>query len=360
MLQTPPAVDELEVSVFGPGIGESIVVHLGGGDWMVIDSCINPASKRAAALEYLEALGVDVSTRVVALVLTHWHDDHTAGAAEILRACSNARFTCSAALNAREFAMMVALSARLQLQAGSGSGLDEMRAIFDIIAERGGRRDGKLVAPYFAMARTTVFRRNAAPGVPDCVVEALSPSSMSLARGFQSLAPAVNSAKRKLANPGPNELSMALHVRVGISAALLGADLEIGGSNLIGWRGVSNDPSPPQPKAVIVKVPHHGSAGADYPPAWAALVASDANLAVTSFHSSKIPRPMDLSRLKSRSNDVFHTSPRQARAVKFDPATSRALSGVKIRERRGSLGHIRFRTAGGSVQSEVFGSAVPL
>lgn len=39
---TPPVADELEVSVFGPGVGESVVVHLGHGDWMVVDSCLNP------------------------------------------------------------------------------------------------------------------------------------------------------------------------------------------------------------------------------------------------------------------------------------------------------------------------------
>lgn len=32
-VDVPPGVDELEVSVFGPGFGESIAVHLPGGRW---------------------------------------------------------------------------------------------------------------------------------------------------------------------------------------------------------------------------------------------------------------------------------------------------------------------------------------
>jgi len=31
--------DELEVSVFGPGYGESLAIHLGLGSWIIIDSC---------------------------------------------------------------------------------------------------------------------------------------------------------------------------------------------------------------------------------------------------------------------------------------------------------------------------------
>ena len=48
----PPCHDELEVSIFGPGIGESVVVHLGYGDWIVVDSCLNPRTRLPAALEY--------------------------------------------------------------------------------------------------------------------------------------------------------------------------------------------------------------------------------------------------------------------------------------------------------------------
>lgn len=49
----PPAHDELEVSVFGPGYGEAIVIHLGENEWILIDSCIEPESKEPAAIHYL-------------------------------------------------------------------------------------------------------------------------------------------------------------------------------------------------------------------------------------------------------------------------------------------------------------------
>src|SRR5688572_8544014 len=98
----PPDPNEVEVSVFGPGHGECVVVHLGDGEWMVVDSCRHFEDGRAAALRYLEAEGVAVETAVKLVIVTHWHDDHIRGLGEIAERCSSARFVCSGALKATE------------------------------------------------------------------------------------------------------------------------------------------------------------------------------------------------------------------------------------------------------------------
>ncbi len=36
-----PGQDIIEVSIFGPGKGEPILVHLGRNEWIIVDSCIN-------------------------------------------------------------------------------------------------------------------------------------------------------------------------------------------------------------------------------------------------------------------------------------------------------------------------------
>lgn len=36
-MYTAPEVGEIEVSVFGPGYGESILLHAGDNDWFLID-----------------------------------------------------------------------------------------------------------------------------------------------------------------------------------------------------------------------------------------------------------------------------------------------------------------------------------
>lgn len=357
MLKTNPADDELEVSIFGPGVGESVVVHLGAGQWMIVDSCVAPGARVPAALEYLSALGVDVAERVRVVAVTHWHDDHTAGVASVLGACSKAQLFCTAAIKNEDFFRQLVASQQLELRSETGSGLDEMGQLFNLLAERKTKGDGRIVTPQYASAHTIVFRAVATETSPECVVEALSPSSMSVTRSILTFEPRVGDPKRKLPNPGPNELSVVLHVRLGAEVALLGADLETGTSNELGWRAVLGSARRPHLKAAIVKVPHHGSAGADLQGVWQDMVKTGAHAGVTSFSSSGLPKPADLQRLKDRTTNVFHTSPAKPAALKLDSATTRTLDGVKIRERRGQMGHVRFRARGGVVTHEVFGTA---
>ena len=51
--ETPSARDEIELTLFGPGYGESVVLHIGDG--AVVDSCIDKDG-RPSALSYLENL----------------------------------------------------------------------------------------------------------------------------------------------------------------------------------------------------------------------------------------------------------------------------------------------------------------
>ncbi len=74
----PPDSDEYEVSVFGKGYGESIVVSCGHEDYIIIDSFINPITGRPIALDYLGCMGMTY-TRIKQVIITHWHDDQIRG-----------------------------------------------------------------------------------------------------------------------------------------------------------------------------------------------------------------------------------------------------------------------------------------
>ncbi len=116
----PPGPGDFEVTVFGPGYGESIVLHVGNGAWIVIDSCLDPDG-RPHALRYLESIGVDPSTTVRLIVATHWHDDHVRGLAQMVETCREAAFCCAAALCRKEFLSLVqAIQGRHLSSVGSG------------------------------------------------------------------------------------------------------------------------------------------------------------------------------------------------------------------------------------------------
>ena len=75
-----PCTDEVELTLLGPGYGESVVVHIGQGRWVIVDSCITDA-REPQALDYLLSIGVDPAAAVTLIVATHWHDDHIRGMA---------------------------------------------------------------------------------------------------------------------------------------------------------------------------------------------------------------------------------------------------------------------------------------
>jgi glyoxylase-like metal-dependent hydrolase (beta-lactamase superfamily II) len=133
-LQIPPRLDEIEVSVFGPGFGEAIAVHFGGGQWMIVDSCLSRVTKEPVALDYLEGIGVKLSANVRLVVSTHWHDDHIRGLAKIYEKCESAEFVCAYGLEKDQFATLVSLYSR-EFPAG-GSGLQEFNDVLLTLKKR--------------------------------------------------------------------------------------------------------------------------------------------------------------------------------------------------------------------------------
>lgn len=97
----PPATDEIEVTLFGPGYGEAIAVHLGEGAWLLVDSCMDPDSKAPASETYLEQIGIDTG-QVRAIVASHWHDDHVRGISQLASRYPKADFVISAVFNNKE------------------------------------------------------------------------------------------------------------------------------------------------------------------------------------------------------------------------------------------------------------------
>jgi glyoxylase-like metal-dependent hydrolase (beta-lactamase superfamily II) len=86
----PPAADEIEVCLFGPGFGESILVHVGDGRWIAVDSCVYAGVDGPVALHYLDQLGIDASA-IETVLVTHWHDDHCRGASKLVASTPHAK-----------------------------------------------------------------------------------------------------------------------------------------------------------------------------------------------------------------------------------------------------------------------------
>ena len=169
LLTHPPQRDELEVTVFGPGVGESILVHCGDGQWISINSALDRG--RCWAMRYLIDIGVCLADGLRLIVCTHWHSDHVGGLAELVENCPNARFVCSSALRSDEFKSVVARFSKIDGFGAINLSLREIRKVFEILGRR--NQNGGLPTT-LAKAHLGLDAFNAA-GI-DVRIEALSPS----------------------------------------------------------------------------------------------------------------------------------------------------------------------------------------
>src|SRR5271170_7292865 len=129
-IHAAPEIDELEVSVFGPGFGECLAVHLPGGKWVLVDSC-RDAGGDPVTLAYLRSLGVEPATDVSTVIASHWHMDHVDGIAELVAACESAEPVASAALYTRD---LLAFAGAVQyLGSSAPRAIEELRSLADVV-----------------------------------------------------------------------------------------------------------------------------------------------------------------------------------------------------------------------------------
>ena len=246
-----PKADEIEVTVFGPGYGECIVIHIGNGKWVIVDSCLD-AERHSIALDYLRSLRVNPSDAVSLVVATHWHDDHIGGMGELVEECKKAIFSCAAALVQEEFLAAVEALERRPATA-TGSGLRELHRVFSLLAERS-------KACTYAVPNRLILSQD------DCQIWSLSPSDRAFNAFLQqvrALVPREHEARRRIPPLAPNDAAVVLLVSVRDTTILLGSDLE-----RRGWLEILDVHNWPHCRASVFKAPHHGSQGAHEARVW--------------------------------------------------------------------------------------------
>jgi hypothetical protein len=343
---TPPEPHQLEISVFGPGIGECVVVHIGNGDWIVVDSCIDRDSGLPIALIYLKSLRIDVASQVKLVVATHWHDDHIQGLAAVMREAQSAKFVNSAAFAFHDLVRIVKIGSRAVPLA---SATTEYADIIELLKVR--RLDGEkkeAVGPVQALANRRLLISSSDGHAIDTEVFALSSADgvMNLARAELDNALAAMKQQRRPIRQGPNQLCVVLWLKVGDLNALLGADLEHVTGTTEGWRAILASNERPAGRAGFFKIPHHGSKNADCPECWADLLLEQPISVLTPYSPSRLPRPEDVTRLCAHTNQVFLTSdPRHYHAPRRANAVEKTLreTGAKPRALSGRMGHVRVR-----------------
>ncbi len=354
---SPPRPEELEISLFGKGVGESLVVHLGDGDWMVVDSFVDRQTGRPVALDYLTRLGLSPEKVLRHIVISHWHDDHTSGASALLDNAPAAQVFLSAAFNKKEVRKLLAAS---ECRTVTPTGVDEMALLLRNLLARKRANSGGVQLNYL-LAKTLVHKSSRSE------VFALSPSSGTLTRALAEIVPflPVGGGPKRRVSHEPNDLSVVLHVAFPPVAVLLGADLEVRTDSSTGWLAVVGLAGK-FCKSGTFKVAHHGSPNADHPQIWNELLTPSPVAILTPFLAGRKPLPSheDLLRLKSTSIRVLCAgSPAPAKSRDLAPEAQKMVraSGASIRQSEGAVGHVRLRIDGsGRTMVDLFGAAVEL
>lgn len=289
----PPAADEIEVTLFGPGFGEAIAVHWGEGAWLLVDSCINPDTKNPASEEYLDCIGVGAN-QVQAIVASHWHDDHVRGISKLVSKYTDANFVVSAVFNDKEAAAFLSAYGD-----GSSSGIT------------GGAKE--LYFSYescenvsYALHKSIVVEDKAV------TVTALSPLHGAFAQSIAHLAqylPKKGGSINYAPDLKENLEAIVLHIDLGYDAILLGSDL----MNHInfGWAAVVADKwSGSRRLASAYKVAHHGGKSGDSPQIWATMLQAEPVACMTpwTLAGNRLPTDEDQKRVKGNSSNAYITS----------------------------------------------------
>ena len=333
-----PRDDELELSLFGPGFGECVLLHLGRGSWMIVDSCRDARTGRQPALERLRAMDLDPSC-VDLVVGTHWHLDHVRGLAEVVAACTEARVVLSAAMATEELLGVVGLMT--QQPPSSRNVYRELRQVVDVLLARA---EGLYGVPPVATAKAGSLLLP----LDRPTVLALSPSDVEVGLSLRSFATQLLPDVEAVPAPTPNHAAVALWVQTGQLGVLLGSDLEMSSAQDRGWNSALRALGQPTVPGLCFKVPHHGSTNAHCERVWTAVLCPRPVAVLTPFKRGNVllPTSEDLKRLRSSAGQVYITaSPRSQGPYRpNDRLTSVMRRYVRnLREAEGVTGRVTLR-----------------
>jgi hypothetical protein len=308
---------------------------------MIVDSCVDPESGRAAVLDYLEAIGVDLAQDVEIVLATHWHDDHVRGLSEVVEACEGSRFLCSSALQCGEFLELT--QSNVLGAERTTSGVREFARILEVLRERKGA--GLMnVGPAFVL-ENTIVKRSA-----HCSITALSPSSAAIERAMSAIASMLPEQRRphlRVSAPSKNEGSIALWLSGPAGRALLAADVEREAADDRGWGAVLALSPAATGQAGLVKVSHHGSETGHDERIWDELleVEPQAFLTPWSRGARSLPTAEDRERIAALSPEAVQVGRTASKPKRYDSAVERVLKEVtKSRQAAiGRVGHARAR-----------------
>lgn len=233
-----------EVVIFGKGYGESILIHLSGHKYILIDSFINNDTGNPIAVDYLNSVGLSAND-IIGIICTHWDNDHCLGLTDLV----DKHISGKADIYVPGIDDFDTIKYILSLASGDANSTREVASIISSDND---------ISPIFESC-------NLFPDKMPIVDEhkssffALSPSRKQFGKFVSMLSN--NATENLLKSFSSNTLSAVIVANIGKEKMLFGADME--NIKKYGWDDyLSNVYKDNIEGCKVFKIPHHGSSNA--------------------------------------------------------------------------------------------------
>lgn len=327
-LKTKAKPEEIEVSIFGKGFGECILLNCGGNEYIVIDSFINPTTKNPIVIDYLNCLKEPLSS-IKKLVITHWHSDHIAGASDILeQAGDHIKIVLSPVIQHKEFNRF--------LQYGIAEGqksTSEFCKIFSFIKKRSG-------CVNIAGCDKKIFSNEKITPVE---LFSLSPQDSEVLEYITSLN-IESQTKTMLEYLDNNLLSIVILMRYLNQGVLFGGDMENSSDKNRGWDAIVNNYSHTSIHPSLFKVPHHGSINGHNLNVWEKILDELPISFLSTYNKgTKLPQYADIERLLKLSKKVYVVGSKTKRDRNIEQKVRKNRSSTSVEVIPQNIGLVRYR-----------------
>lgn len=322
---------EIHIAGQDGGYGETIVSHIGGNEWVIVDSCRNPKTKNPIPLEILEKRGVNLD-KVVLVICTHWHRDHINGLSNIISKCNNAVFCFARPSNEKQFYQFICYDYRLKSKFDASS-TDEFFKCLKALRDNGDSKNFKKRVFADQILHSKMFNGNSVR------VTSLSPSQKANADFDVEISGLINTDNDlRIPSKTPNDISIVLLLELGNHSILLGADLEVKDDDEYGWLNITRKSSAigGANKSSLFKIPHHGSENGYHKEIWTVLLDRNPNSILTPFSKHNLPNDEYVEKYTNLSNTLSFTAKPKffKKPKKRDPETAKLITdlGVDVSE----------------------------
>ena len=321
-----PKPDELTITVLGgAGQGESVVIHIGDGNWIIIDSYVS--NKLSLAYIYLTSIEANLDN-VEMIICSHWHSDHVKGMCQLLKSCPNAKFYVPSVSGSKYYPEFFAGNIK-EIEITEEGVLTVMEEFQSCMSYA----DQNNILDYLERDKTLI-KRNVNG---QCLeIAAISPSK-DLRNRFHKMFASKKDGKYKEYGIEPNMCSSAIMVSVNNELHfLLGADLECNRSEddkdfdgcpnhcaergIRGWCNTFHESQNHNfvNKYSYVKIAHHSSETGYCPKLWNEKVTEDVIGVTTVFNANLLPQPNMVELYSERCKEYYISAPSVVSVGKTD------------------------------------------